>query len=93
MGWGRFLLLGDLGQQLDLADRERDMVDLRERIYDQHSRDTNQDAQITALRQENDELKLYVGALVKLLASKGVITDTDVREMVGLVERSTSSRP
>jgi hypothetical protein len=29
MGWGRFLLLGDLGQQLDLSDQRREMRDLR----------------------------------------------------------------
>jgi hypothetical protein len=29
MGWGRFLLLGDLGQQLDLSEQRREMSDLR----------------------------------------------------------------
>jgi hypothetical protein len=64
------------------------MGELRDRIYGQHSRDADQDTQITALRQENDELKLYVGALVKLLASKGFVTEAEVREMVELVEKA-----
>ena len=29
MGWGRYLLLGNLGQQLDLSDQARDLEDLR----------------------------------------------------------------
>jgi hypothetical protein len=32
MGWGRNLLLGDFGQQLDVSDQRRGMRDLRDEL-------------------------------------------------------------
>ncbi len=93
MGWGRFLLLGDIGQQLDIGDREREMAALRERIRDQRGRDEGQDTMIQVLRAENEELKLYIGALVRLLRSKQVVTDEEVRQIVDEVEQSSTGRP
>ena len=93
MGWGRFLLLGDLGQQLDIGDREREMAELRERIRDQRGRDEGQDTMIQLLRAENEELKLYVGAIVRLLRSKQVISDEEVKQIVDEVEQTSTKRP
>ena len=93
MGWGRFLLLGDLGQQMDIGDREREMAELRERIRDQRGRDEGQDTMIQLLRAENEELKLYVGAIVRLLRSKHVITDEEVKRIVDEVEQTSTKRP
>ena len=93
MGWGRFLLLGDLGQQLDIGDREREMTELRERIRDQRGRDEGQDTLIQLLRAENEELKLYVGAIVRLLRSKRVISDEEVKQIVDEVEQTSTKRP
>ncbi len=93
MGWGRFLLLGDIGQQLDLGDREREMTELRERLRDQQGRDEGQDTMIQVLRIENEELKLYVGAIVRLLRSKQVISDEEVKTIVDEVEQSSTGRP
>ena len=93
MGWGRFLLLGDLGQQLDIGDREREMAELRERIRDQRGRDEGQDTMIQLLRAENEELKLYVGAIVRLLRSKQVVTDEEVKRIVDEVEQTSTKRP
>ncbi len=93
MGWGRFLLLGDIGQQMDLGDREREMTELRERLRDQQGRDEGQDTMIQVLRIENEELKLYIGALVRLLRSKRVISDEEVKTIVDEVEQSSTGRP
>ena len=32
MGWGRWLLLGDLGQQMDLADHQAEIDNLKEEL-------------------------------------------------------------
>jgi hypothetical protein len=90
MGWGRFFLLGDVGQQLDLQDRQRDVDDMRRQFSSQWSRDRSQDAQIKALRTETEELKLYVASLVKLLTRKGIVTQGEVEQIVDAVERSDS---
>lgn len=93
MGWGRFLLLGDIGQQLDIGDREREMAEFRERIRDQRGRDEGQDTMIQLLRAENEELKLYVGAIVRLLRSKQVVSDEEVKQIVDEVEQTSTKRP
>jgi hypothetical protein len=92
MGWGRFFLLGDLGQQLDIHDRERDMQDLRQQIGSQDDRDQHQDSQIAKLHVENQDLKLYLTSLVRLLISKNALTQQEVEQMVQLVER-TAPKP
>ncbi len=38
MSWVRMLLLGDVGQQLDIDDVENDVVRLRARLSSQHTR-------------------------------------------------------
>ncbi|HEY7091346.1 MAG TPA: hypothetical protein VH518_24835 [Tepidisphaeraceae bacterium] len=86
MGWGRYLLLGDLGQQLDLQDRQREMQQLRGHLDSQWSRDQDQDVQIQALRTEVQNLKLYMASLVKLLAAKGVVNQAEVQDMVRSVD-------
>ena len=86
MGWGRYFLLGDLGQQLDLQDRQREMDQMRQYLHSQYDTDRAQDQQIATLRKENEELKLYVTALVRLLTRKNLISGAEVKAMVDGVE-------
>ena len=79
MGWGRMLLLGDLGQQLDIHDMKR-------QVETQQSRDMSQDEQIAQLWKENQELKLAVTALMRLLVSKGVVSQNEVAEIGHAIE-------
>jgi hypothetical protein len=79
MGWGRMLLLGDLGQQLDIHD-------MRRNLDDQRSVDMSQDEQIRALREGNQQLKLAVTALSRLLVSKGVLSSEDVAQIGRAIE-------
>ncbi len=51
MGWGRMLLLGNFGQQLDIEE-------MRQIINDQQNRDSGQDQQMLRLEQENRDLQL-----------------------------------
>jgi hypothetical protein len=90
MGWGRYFLLGNLGQQLDLQDREREMRDLRDNLDSHQSRDQQQDEWIRFLETENKELKLYVTGLVRLLVRKNLVTQEEIQEMVRAVEASGS---
>jgi len=55
------LLLGDLGQQLDIDDIEADVVRLRARIKEQQTTDRSQEEALVALRREITDLKLMVG--------------------------------
>jgi hypothetical protein len=80
------LLLGDLGQQLDLQDMSRAVDEMRYTIRSGHGYDRRQDEQIAALQRENDELKLYVGGLVQLLKQKNVLTQQELSHLVNAVE-------
>jgi hypothetical protein len=80
MGWGRYLLLGDLGQQLDLQD-------IRSAFDQQDERDRTQEQTIQTLWRENNDLKLAVTALLRLLASKGVVTQAEVDQIGRAIER------
>ncbi len=83
MGWGRTLFLGDIGNRLDIEDCEGEIARLRHNLDSQSTVDRSQDEQIQALRADNDELKLYLAALIRLLTSKNIIS---AGEITGLVE-------
>ena len=93
MGWGRFLLLGNLGQQLDLSDQKAELENMRYELA--HSRNVAASAscdasalqrEIAALQRENDELRLYLAALVRLLVSKGAISAEELTAIVNAVD-------
>ena len=79
MGWGRMFLLGDFGQQMDIHD-------IKAQVAGQQSRDMSQDAQIGQLWRENQELKLAVTVLTRLLVSKGVVTQDEAAEIGHAIE-------
>ena len=84
MGWGRMLLLGNLGQQLDIEDQRREIQQLTSRVRSE-SRQAAQsiELRLDALEKQSDEMKLYLAALVRYLAAKGTI---DLREFEKLVD-------
>jgi len=86
MGWGRTLLLGDIGNRLDIEDVERDVADLRQRLSVGFRRDATWDEKLLALANENAELKLYLVALIRLLTSKGSISREELRAIVAAVD-------
>lgn len=86
MGWGRMMLLGNVGQQLDIGDLERAVSEMQSEFLDNQRTDLDQARSIAALRQENRELKLYLATLIRLLVSKGVLKPEEVETTVRAVE-------
>lgn len=93
MGWGRYFLLGDFGQQLDLSDQKAELEQMREELM--RSRMTTVSASsgtealkrdLHALQCENDELRLYIAALIRLLVSKGTVTKEELTAIVNAVD-------
>ena len=75
MGWGRMLLLGNWGQQMDIEDQRKELEALRHQLAGQrHSTDTGG---LIALERENAELRLYVAAIVRYLVAKGSIDPSE----------------
>ena len=81
MGWGRMLLLGDWGQQMDLEEQRAEIADLKHRIGEGLG-----DRGIDALRADNDELRLYVAVLVRMLVAKNVVTREELEALVAAVD-------
>jgi hypothetical protein len=91
MGWGRYLLLGDLGQQLDLSDQKDQIESLRTEL--QRARATSgARADLGQLRAENDELRLYLAALIRLLTSKGLVSPDELKRIVETVDTDDGRR-
>jgi hypothetical protein len=79
MGWGRMMLLGNFGQQMDIEE-------LRRSFDMQDQRDRTQEESIQTLWRENAQLKLAVTALSRLLVSKGVLAPAEVSQIGQAIE-------
>lgn len=93
MGLGRTLLLGDIGNLMDIEDNQDAVFDLEHDVRAlgqalESSINTNvkQDDYIISLYNENKELKLYLAALIRLLTAKGVLTRDELGAMVHAVD-------
>lgn len=86
MGWGRMLLMGNVGQQLDIGDLETAVTDMQNAVLENQRTDLDQARSIATLRQENHDLKLYLATLIRLLVSKGVIKPEEVETVVRAIE-------
>jgi hypothetical protein len=88
MGWARTLLLGDIGNRLDIGDAEEDIAALRRTLKKKANTDRSQDARLEALEQENDMLKLCVATLGRLLVGKGILTIQDLSGFAELIDET-----
>jgi hypothetical protein len=87
MGWGRWFLLGDLGQQLDLADHQAEIEKLKEQIQSNQTVPASVEQRLDTLQRENNELKLYLAAVIRLMLAKRLATPDDIRTVVAAVDR------
>ena len=91
MGWGRYLLLGDLGQQLDLSDQRSEIDRLRSEIRQSRSASPDQSRQLEELQADNEELRLYLAAVVRILVSRGVVTAEEIKQLVEAIDAQDGS--
>lgn len=86
MGWGRWFFLGDVGQQLDLDDQSSDIQKLRHALNAQREEGVQAADELRRLRNDNNELKLYLAALLRLLIGKGVATKEEIQALVRAID-------
>lgn len=86
MGWARTLLLGDIGNRLDIADTEQDISEIQQELSSKQNLDESQDEAIRRLQEENQQLELCVAALVKTLQRKGIFTTQEVENLVRMID-------
>jgi hypothetical protein len=92
MGWGRYFFLGDLGQQFDLEDQKSEIENLRIEMSQNRYSSQNVEQAFEHLQAENDELRLYLTAIVRLLISKGVVTNDEMRRVVDAIDAEDGTR-
>lgn len=84
MGWGRMLLLGNLGQQLDIEEQRKQIQDLKNTVRSESNRASQSvKLRLDILERNCDEMKLYMAALVRYLVAKGSV---DAREFESLID-------
>ena len=88
MGWGRMMLLGNVGQRLDIGDLENAVEQMRSDAAQNDQMDREQGEDIERLKTENHELKLYLATLIRLLVSKGVLKQEEVDATVSTIEKT-----
>jgi regulator of replication initiation timing len=88
MGWGRMMLLGNVGQQLDISDLSNAIGQMQSAVGQTQNLDSKQERSIEELRQENHELKLYLATLMRLLVAKGVIKQEEVDTAVQAIDKT-----
>jgi len=86
MGWGRTFLLGDVGNRLDISDCEADIRVLKESLMEIHQDEQAKDTELMILKRENDELKLYIASIIRLLTNKGMLTTEEIEKMVDIID-------
>jgi hypothetical protein len=89
MDWPRLLLLGNVGQQLDIEDIEDiegDVARLRARLAAQAAADETHEQALLTLRREVNDLKLVVAELVRLLVAGGTVPADAVDKIVRALE-------
>ena len=87
MGWGRMLLLGDVGQQMDVTELREELERLTSRIGMERALREGADELIGRLRRENNEIKLYLAAVVRLLVARKVVSPAEIRQIVEALDR------
>jgi Tfp pilus assembly protein PilO len=87
MGWGRMLLLGNIGQQMDIQEQKDELQQMRRDMLRRRRREAaGTAARLEELEAENDELRLYMAAIVRLLVSKGVASREEMAELVATID-------
>ena len=89
MGWMKYLVLGDLGQQMDIEDQKREISrikgqNVRRRISEGKNADRHKKlaAKVKELEMELDEMKLYMVSLINLLAESNSLDKDRFNEII-----------
>ena len=86
MGWARTLLLGDIGNRLDIADTERDIGTIRKKLARARRLNRARDQSIEQLQEENEQLQLCLASLIKTLERRGALTTEEVTQLVDMID-------
>lgn len=88
MGWGRMLLLGNVGQQLDISDLQAEIEGLRQACVRPSAGVKGLESRLAQVEDELGELRLYVAVLLRLATSRGLVTGDELKQIVETLDVS-----
>lgn len=88
MGWGRTMLLGDVGTQMNVDDLEQDVRSLHDYLNQNRQYELSQADTIAQLTRDNHKLKLCVGTLVRILVAKNIATQEDLGAAADIIDNA-----
>lgn len=86
MGWMRTLLLGDIGNRLDIEDTERDLAGLRRKHEHGQKKLAAKERELDVLRDEVARLKLATHALTRFLIKQGTVDADALADFIAEVD-------
>ncbi|MES2924075.1 MAG: hypothetical protein V4819_21160 [Verrucomicrobiota bacterium] len=86
MGWARTLLLGDIGNRLDIADAEAEINRIERSQLRAQSAFDEKEREIFMLKDELGRQKLATQALTRFLIEKGIIEAAELADFISQVD-------
>ncbi len=83
------LLLGDWGLRMDLDETEREASRMRGRLRRKQRRDQAQDERLDSLESENEQLRICIASLSKLLVDRGALAQSDIEHLAIQLDRDS----
>ncbi|MEP4079524.1 hypothetical protein [Haloferula sp.] len=82
----RTILLGDVGNRLDIADTEREIKSLKQQQRNSRATLAGKDHKILNLQAELSRQKLAIQALSRFLVAKGIIQQDELDDFISEVD-------
>lgn len=86
MGWMRTILLGDIGNRLDIADTEEAINKVARQHRTTAKKLKDKEVQVSQLTSELAQQKLAIQALTRFLVSKEIISEDELNEFIKEVD-------
>ena len=86
MGWARTLLLGDIGNRLDIADAEAEIASLRQAQYQSGRMLRGKEQELAGLKDELGRQKLAIQALTRFLIEKGMVKAAELDDFIAQID-------
>jgi len=86
MGWMRTLLLGDIGNRLDITDTEVEIDRVKQQNRNTVNRLRNKEEKIDQLTSELAQQRLATQALTRFLIAKNLVSEQELNEFIQEVD-------
>jgi hypothetical protein len=72
---------------MDLGDLQAEIDSLKQQIRAKQAAPSSAEQRLEKLQQENDELKLYLAAILRMMVAKKLATVDEIKALVAAVDR------